>query len=100
MEIDPTRLATKDDLAAVETRLNERHEMLRAELGHTRENVIETMRDVQTEILKAFYGFAETNSKRLIEIEGNENALRSRVTTLENRVLELERRLNMPPQTN
>jgi hypothetical protein len=33
----------------------------------------------------------------MVEIEGNEMALRSRIGTIESRLLEVERRLNMPP---
>ena len=32
-----------------------------------------------------------------MELEGNEAAIRSRLGTLEDRLMEVERRLNMPP---
>ena len=35
------------------------------------DRVVETMRDIQTEILKAFYSFAESNRQRLVQLEGN-----------------------------
>lgn len=85
------------DLAAVEARLNERHEILRGELQHSFDDLKETLRDSQTEILKAFYTFAESNNKRLTAVEGNEAAMRSRLATIEDRLLEVEKRLNMPP---
>ena len=112
MEIDGNAPATKGDiidlrnevcaaltseLSAAEARLNERHEMLRAEMDDTHADLKETMRDVQTELLKAFYSFGQSNSKRIAEVEGNESALRSRVATLEDRVMEIEKRLNIPP---
>jgi hypothetical protein len=97
MDIDRNAPSTKGDLLDVEARINERHEMLRAEMGHTYADLKETMRDIQTELLKAFYSFGQSNSKRMIEIEGNEAALRSRVATLEDRVMEIEKRLNIPP---
>ena len=57
MELNRDAPATKGDLLDLEARLNERHEMLRAEVGHTRDDLIETMRNIQTEMLKAFYNF-------------------------------------------
>ena len=85
--------ATKADLAA----LNERVEILRAEMQHSLQDLNETIRDVETKLLKAFYGFAESNNKRVIQIESDQAAIRSRLGTLEDRVLEVEKRLNMPP---
>ena len=35
------------------------------------DRVVETMRDIQTEILKAFYAFAESNRQRVTQLEGN-----------------------------
>jgi hypothetical protein len=35
-------------------------QMLRSEMQHKYDDLKETMRDVQTEILKAFYGFSES----------------------------------------
>ena len=78
--------ATKQDVA-----------MLRSEMQHRHDNFVETMRDVQTELLKAFYNFGQSNIKRIAEIEGNEYALRSRVGIIEDRLMEVERRLNIPP---
>ena len=53
-----TRPATKADLEGLEGRLNERHDMLRAEMQHTHHDLNETIRDVETKLLKAFYSFA------------------------------------------
>jgi division protein CdvB (Snf7/Vps24/ESCRT-III family) len=61
------------------------------------ERVVETMRDIQTEMLKAFYSFAETNQKRLTEAEREAAALKDRLATVESRLMEVEKRLNMPP---
>jgi hypothetical protein len=53
---------------------------------------------VETKLLNAFYGYAKSNDRRVLEVEGNEAVLRSRLATLETRVTEIEGRLNMPPQ--
>ena len=53
--------------------------------------------DSETRLLQAFYSFAETNNKRLAQFEATDVLLLTRVTTLESRVLEVEKRLNIPP---
>jgi hypothetical protein len=97
MELDRNAPATKGDLADLESRINERYDMLRAEVQHGYNDLRETLRDSQTELLKAFYSFGQSNSKRFAELEGNEAAIRSRLGTIEDRLMELERRVNTPP---
>jgi predicted nucleic acid-binding Zn-ribbon protein len=93
MEIDRNAPATKGDVAD----LSERLEMLRTEVQHGYDDLREAIRDSQTEMLKAFYSFAQSNSKRFAELEGNEAAIRSRLGTIEDRLMELERRVITPP---
>ncbi|HEY5330249.1 MAG TPA: hypothetical protein VIJ79_10225 [Acidobacteriaceae bacterium] len=71
--------ATQSDLTALESRLTE------------------VIRDSQTEVLRAIYGFTETVQSRLLEQDANGFALKSRVTTLESRMLDVEKRINLPP---
>lgn len=97
MEENPQAPATKADLTAVEQGFREEIAILRSEMNHQYNDLTERIRDGQTELLKAFYNFATTNNKRLFEFDGNEAAIRSRLATLEERVLEVEKRLNMPP---
>jgi wobble nucleotide-excising tRNase len=94
----------KGDLTDLESRLNENVAnlnesiaILRSEMNHQYRELVERISDTQTEVLRAFYSFAQTNNKRVLEVEGNEAALRSRLGTLEDRVLEIEKRLNLPP---
>ena len=77
--------------------LEEKLEILRTETNHHYNDLVERISDGQTEILKAFYSYAQGNNKRIGELEGNEGAFRSRLATIEDRILEVERRLNMPP---
>jgi hypothetical protein len=83
---DQNAPATKGDIA-----------QLRAEIGHQYNDLVERIADSQPALLKAFYGYAEGNNKRVAELEGNEAAVRSRLGTLETRLLEVEKRRNMPP---
>jgi hypothetical protein len=99
---DRTAPATKGDLADAEERIvgtvagtEERVVHL---LAGTEERTAELIRDVETKLLNAFYGYAKSNDKRVLEAEGNEAILRSRLATLETRVTEIEGRLNIPPR--
>jgi hypothetical protein len=75
--------ATKGDIADSGQRLEQR--------------LVETMRDIETKLLQAFYGDGKSNDQRVLEVETNESLLRTRLATLESRIMEVERRLNIPP---
>jgi hypothetical protein len=77
--------ATKQDL-----------QILRSEMNHQYDDLKETIRDVQTEMLKAFYSFAESNQKRMAEMETESAAIKSRLSTIEDRLLQVERKVNFP----
>jgi hypothetical protein len=94
MDDDRNAPATKGDLAELESRILARME---AALDERETRMIEAMRDGQTEILKAFYGFTATVQTRFRVQDDTEAGLKKRLTVLEERVLEVERRLNMPP---
>ncbi len=93
--------ATKADLEGLEARLKTDIENLDVrvdtrfhEFEHRMEDLI---KDSETRLLKAFYGFAESNYKRLSEAERENGSLKERLGILEERVTDLEKRLNMPP---
>lgn len=94
--------ATKADLEELREELRadlkENVAMLRSEFQHGFDDLKETLRDTQTELLKAFYSFATTNQQRLTQLEGNEAAVVARLGTLEARVTDLERKINFPAQ--
>ena len=69
---------------------------LRAEMNHQYDDLKETLRDSETKLLKAFYTFAESNQTRLAAIETDSDAVKKRVGILEERVLDLERKINFP----
>ena len=94
---DPNAPATKADLEALEERMNERHEMLRTEVQHGFDDLKEAFRDGQTELLKAFYSFAQTTQKRLTEVEREAAGLKERLAIVEERLTDVERKLNTPP---
>jgi len=59
---------------------------------------VEAIRDNQTEVLKAFYSFAESNRQRVALLEGNYSAFITRIGVIEDRKLGLERKINFPQQ--
>ena len=71
MEDDRNAPATKGDIAET-----------RQEIKAMEDRLVESFRDGQTELLKAFYNFAESNTKRVAQNEVNEAANRSRIETL------------------
>lgn len=73
-------------------------EQLRSESQHQYDDLKETMRDGQTELLKAFYSFAKSTELKLKETEIDDMMLRERLSAVEMRLLEVERRLNLPGQ--
>jgi hypothetical protein len=81
--MDDSNPVTKADLHEQETRIVDR--------------LTEVIRDVQTELLKSFYGFMETVQARFKSQDDTETGLKKRLTILEERLLEVEKRLNMPP---
>ena len=85
--------ATKGDFADLE----QKFEQLRSEINHTYADLVERMSDGETRLLKAFYSFAESNQKRQEEVETDQSSMRSRLATLEDRLLQVEKRLNIPP---
>jgi hypothetical protein len=78
MEIDRDAPATKGDILDL------------------RNEIVDGMRSLQADLLKAYYAFAESNLKRFAEIETESEALKSRIATLEARLLQIEKRVNFP----
>lgn len=87
--------ATKADLQALEQRLEGK---IDASESRVVDRVNEMIRDAETRLLQAFYSYADANNKRVGQLEGNDLGFLTRLGTMENRILEIEKRLNMPPQ--
>ena len=72
-------------------------EDLRSEMRGMEEPLTETFRGGQTELLKGFYGFMQTIQQRFEAQDQMESNLKKRMTTIESRILEIEKKLNIPP---
>jgi len=78
---DRNQPATKGDLEDLEQRL-------RVDADRLRDELIEVMRDMQTEVLRAFHNWASPTE---IKMRGHEE----RLTLMEERLRQIESKLNM-----
>jgi uncharacterized lipoprotein YddW (UPF0748 family) len=72
---------------------------LRAEMKAMGDRLAAAFRDGQTELLKAFYNYAQTNDERAASTEAESASLKKRLAIAESRITDIERRLNWPPPT-
>lgn len=89
MDIDRNAPATKGDIADLRADL-------RGEMKSMEDRLVEAVRDNQTELLKVFYSFTESNRQRVAQLEGNQGAIITRIGVLEDRMTDLERKINFP----
>ena len=85
--------ATKQDLAELKKELLAANDRLKVEL---KEELLEAMHDIETHLLKGFYGYTESTQKHLNQLDREDGSVRERLGTLEVRVKELERRVQFP----
>jgi len=66
------------------------------------DEIIEKMRDMQTELLKGFQAFSEGQTIRLRKVEADQSnldaAMSGRMNIVERRLLEIEMRLGIQPK--
>jgi hypothetical protein len=96
-DIGELRSEMKQDIGDLRSEIKQDFEQLRSEVNDGYNDLVERMADSETRLLKAFYDFAQSNQQRVTLLEGNEAAIRNRLATLEDRLLQVEKRLNMPP---
>jgi hypothetical protein len=90
MDDERAKAATKGDLIELEAKFD-------GKLSQLKDDLVEAIRDGQTEVLRAFYGFSQTVLDRFKEQDQTEAGLKRRMATIESRIFEIEKRLNMPP---
>jgi len=84
---------TDERLQRIETAI----ERLTTNLHGTEERLTEQMRDMQTELLKAFLPAHEQARSRDAALEARQNAVETRVAITETRLAEIEKRLLLNP---
>ena len=94
-DLNHLRTELHGEMAQLRTDLHEDMDQLRTELNHNivllRDDLIEKMRDIQTEVLRAFHGWASPIEIRLRSLPNIEE----RLGLLEERVSIIERRENL-----
>ena len=65
--------------------------------GSLEERLLERMRDMQTELLKAFLPYQEQTRLRDSALEARQSALEARANTVEVRLSEIEKKLFLNP---
>jgi hypothetical protein len=89
--------AMKQDVAHLRLEMKQDVAQLRSEMQHQYDDLKEACRDGQTKLLRAFYSFAGTADTKLKDAELSDMMLRQRLSAVESRLLEVEKRLNLPP---
>jgi hypothetical protein len=87
---DSNAPATKGDLQGS-------FEQLRSEMRARHDDLKEAIRHFEARLLQAFYSYTQTTDVKLKDGEQADIAIRQRLTAVESRILEVEKRLNMPP---
>jgi hypothetical protein len=78
--------ATKDDAVA-----------LREDITGAENSLARVIREFETKVLTAFYDIARSDEQRISQLESSHALHKSRIGSIEDRLLEVEKRLNMPP---
>jgi hypothetical protein len=101
MENDRDSPATKGDLVELRSELKGDLEDYKVETNlrfqafeHRMEQFLS---DMEGRIITSNYRLAESMLQRIKQGEGNQAAFNARLATLEERLLEVEKRLNIPP---
>ena len=97
-DIQQLSTATKGDIQQLRGETKSDIQQLRSEMNHQYNDLVERISDTETKLLQAFYTYAESNQKRVAAIEMESAGLKSRLSTIEDRLTDVEKRLNMPPQ--
>jgi len=71
----------------------------KADLGKLKEELVdsfhEAIHDSETRLLKAFYTYAEGSQKHMVDLDKSDSSIRERLSTLEVRLLNIEKRLDL-----
>jgi len=77
--------------------IDEQFDGMRQQMAQMEHRLTEQMRDMQTELLKAFLPFQEQTRLRESTLESRQSAGEARMATLEARLGEIEKRLLLNP---
>jgi hypothetical protein len=89
--------ATKGDIGELRQEFGGLRRGLHDEIAGFEARMMAAMRNFEANLLKAFYGYAESTRQRFAFIEGQSENVMTRMKVIEERVVEIEKRLNLPP---
>ena len=96
-DVQAVRAEVQSLRSEIKTDIQSLRSEFKADIEAVVERLLEAVHDAETRVLNAFYGFAQTNQKRMTLLEATDTNMISRLGTVESRVLEIEKRLNIPP---
>ncbi|HEX5431819.1 MAG TPA: hypothetical protein VFW83_07625 [Bryobacteraceae bacterium] len=67
-DLEEVKVELKADPGQLRVELKDTRDQLHSEAVHNYNDLVEQIRDSETELLKAFYSFAEANNKRIIQV--------------------------------
>jgi hypothetical protein len=88
---------TKQDLRGLEARLDGKLDAIRGEMADMESRLRTAVEESETRILTAVYGYTETIGARLDASTRRFTGVEERLEIVERRVLDIEKRLNLPP---
>jgi hypothetical protein len=68
----------------------------KSDLKVLRDELVEAIHDSETKLLKAFYDYAESNRLRMVTIEVEETNLSKRLAIVEDQLLAIRKKLDLP----
>lgn len=68
VEMGQLRAEARESAEQIRAEARQNVEQLRAEMSHGYNDIVERIHDAQTELLKAFYGYAQGNNKRVASL--------------------------------
>jgi SMC interacting uncharacterized protein involved in chromosome segregation len=92
-----TRAELRDELAGIETKLEDFKVEVNTWFHSFEHRMEQLLHDMEGRIITSTYRVAESLQARLTEEERESVSLKTRMGIMETRLLELEKRVNMPP---
>jgi len=94
---DPNAPLTRADLAALSQELTRSVESLTAGISDLERRLEASISTVAEKLLESVFRLAEALQSRVSDLERSDASLKHRLAMLEERITELEKKLNLPP---
>ncbi len=95
--MDGNEPATKQDIPDLKQGLRTSIEQLRSDMKHNYRDLLKRLDELATRMITAFNSVAESHGERLTDLDSSDAALLNRLSSVESRVMAIEKRLNISP---